>query len=159
MFITAPGLVQHLHPSRVAPRQSHWPAITLALERPWYLLVHRVACSGGDGSARALSQTTLVGWDATLLDLLACLPAARITGLARLERCRGAGPGWALQWVGALWASAPGESAALGSLLFQMGQDRQLRDTRLRPVGDAPGRRLLYAVASGAAASSTDGTC
>ena len=66
MFITAPGLVQHLHPSQVAPRQAHWPAITLAIERPWYLLVHRVACGG-----RTRSQTTLVAWDTTLMALLA----------------------------------------------------------------------------------------
>ncbi len=151
MFITAPGLVQHPHPSQVAPHPSHWPAITLALERPWYLLVHRVACGG-----RTWSQTTLVGWDATLLDLLACLPAASITGLARLERRTDEGPGWALQGIRALWASAPAESAALGALLFQLGQDPQLRDTQLRPVGDAQGRRLLYAVASGAAPPATD---
>jgi len=152
VFITAPGLVQHLHPSEVAPRKSHWPAVTLALERPWYLLVHRVACGGGGGDGgRTQSQTTLVGWDATLLDLLACLPAADITGLARLERRADVGPGWALQWITALWASAPGESAALGGLLFQLGPDPQLRDTQLRPVGPAPGRRLLYAVAPGPA--------
>ena len=90
MFITAPGLIQHLHPSQVAPRQSHWPAITLALERPWYLLVHRVACGG-----RTLTQTTLVGWDTTLLDLLARMPATDVCGMARLDRHAGAAAPWA----------------------------------------------------------------
>ncbi|WP_322469603.1 hypothetical protein SOM08_20250 [Hydrogenophaga sp. SNF1] len=139
MFITAPGLVQHLHPTQVAPPQTHWPAITLALERPWYLLVHEVACNG-----RKLSQTSLVAWDTTLLDLLAHIPVADLSGIARLGRRRGAGPSWALEWIGALWAPAPGESPALGPLLFQLGTDPQLRNTDLQPVGEAAGRRLLY---------------
>ena len=139
MFITAPGLVQHLHPSQVAPRQTHWPAITLALERPWYLLVHRVSCKG-----QTLSQTSLVAWDTTLLDLLARIPMADLSGIARLERRRGAGPSWALEWISALWAPAPGESPALGPLLFQLGTDPQLRTTHRLPVAEAAGRRLLY---------------
>lgn len=142
MFITAPGLVQHLHPSQVAPRQTHWRAITLAAERPWYLLVHQVTCNG-----RPLSQTSLVAWDATLLDLLAHMPAADLTGIARLDRHPGPGPGWALRWMDALWAPAPGESSALGPLLFKLGQDPQVRNTHLLPVGHAPGRRLLFEAA------------
>ena len=139
MFITAPGLVQHLHPSQVAPRQAHWPAITLAIERPWYLLVHRVACGGG-----TLSQTTLVAWDTTLMALLAIIPAVDVTGVARLHRCTDEGPGWALQGVSALWTSAPCEAPAVGPMLFQLGTDPQLRSTDMQPVGDAPGRRLLF---------------
>ena len=140
MFITAPGLVQHLHPSQVAPRQTHWPAITLALERPWYLLVHQVSCNG-----HKRSQTSLVAWDTTLLDLLARIPVADLSGIARLNRRRGAGPSWALEWISALWAPAPGEPLALGPLLFTLGTDPQLRNTDLLPVGEAAGRRLLYA--------------
>ncbi|QRR36299.1 hypothetical protein JNX00_10740 [Hydrogenophaga sp. YM1] len=142
MFVTAPGLVQHLHPAQVAPRQTHWPAITLALERPWYLLVHQVSCNG-----QKRSQTSLVAWDTTLLDLLARIPIADLSGIARLERRHDAGPSWALEWIGALWAPAPGESPALGPLLFQLGQDPQLRSTDLLPVGEAAGRRLLYEAA------------
>ncbi|MGC4394288.1 hypothetical protein [Hydrogenophaga sp. T2] len=139
MFITAPGLVQYLHPSQVAPRQTHWPAVTLALERPWYLLVHDVCCHG-----RRRSQTTLVGWDASLLDLLAQIPVADLSGIARLAPRRGAGPRRALDWMGALWAPAPGESPAVGPLLFRLSGDLQLRTTNGSPVGDAPGRRLLF---------------
>ncbi|QRR33914.1 hypothetical protein JNX00_20135 [Hydrogenophaga sp. YM1] len=139
MFITAPGLVQHLHPAQVAPRQTHWPAITLALERPWYLLVHDVSFNG-----QMVSQTSLVAWDTTLLDLLAHIPVADLSGIARLERHRGAGPSWALEWISALWAPAPGEPLALGPLLFTLGTDPQLRNTDLLPVGEAAGRRLLY---------------
>ena len=145
MFITAPGLVQHLHPSQVAPPQSRWRALTLSMERPWYLLVHRVVCGG-----RPQSQTSLVAWDETLIDLMACMPVADITAVARLDRCTGAGPAWGLHWVGALWAAAPGEAALLGPLLFTLGTDPQVRNTRLLPVGDAPGRRLLFSAAPGA---------
>ena len=144
MFITAPGLVQFLHPSMVAPRQEHWSAITLALERPWYLLVHEVSYAG-----QQVSQTTLVAWDHALLELLACIPVEDLRGIARLDRCREAGPSWVLEWIGALWATAPGEPPALGRLLFTLGQDPQLRNTDLLPVAEAPGRRLLYEASSG----------
>ena len=144
MFITAPGLVQFLHPSKVALHQSHWPAITLALERPWYLLVHQVSFNG-----KKVSQTSLVAWDHTLLDLLARIPVADLSGIARLHRRRDAGPSWALEWIGALWAPAPCESPALGPVLFQLGQDPQLRNANLQPVSEAPGRRLLYEAPSG----------
>ena len=143
VFITAPGLVQHLHPSKVAPHQSHWPAITLALERPWYLLVYDVSYNG-----QKVSQTSLVAWDHTLLDLLARIPVADLSGIARLDRRRDAGPNWVLEWIGALWAPAPGEPPALGPLVFQLGQDPQLRNTDLLPVAEAPGRRLLYEASS-----------
>ncbi len=139
MFITAPGLVQHLHPSQVAPRQTHWPAITLALERPWYLLVYDVSFNG-----RKVSQTSLVAWDTTLLEMLAQIPVADLSGIARLDRRRGPGPHWALQWIGALWVPSPGEVSSVGPLLLTLDQDPQVRDTRLLPVAEASGRRLLY---------------
>lgn len=138
MFITAPGLVQHLHPSHVAPRQSHWPAITLALEHHWYLLIHDVCCQG-----RKLSQTSLVAWDSTLLDLLERIPAADLRGIARVDRRREPGPSWALQWIGALWAPAPCEAQEVGPLLFQLDNDPQVRNASLLRVDHRPGRRLL----------------
>lgn len=139
MFITAPGLVQYLHPTMVAPRQSHWPAITLALERPWYLLVYDVAYKG-----KKVSQTSLVAWDATLLDMLDLIPLTDLNGIARLDRCRGTGPSWAFQWISALWAPAPCEGLGADGLMFKLHDDPQLRDTRLQPVADTQGRRLLY---------------
>lgn len=141
MFITAPGLIQHLHPSSVAPRQSHWPAITLAMERPWYLLTYDVAYKG-----QKVSQTTLVAWEATLLEMLAQIPREDVTGIARLERRREPGASWATQWVDALWAPSPREAQAVGSLLLKLDDDSQVRDTRLLPApDDQPDRRLLYA--------------
>lgn len=139
MFITAAGLVQYLHPSKVAPRQSHWPAVTLSMERPWCLLVHDVSYKG-----QKVSQTCLVGWDNTLLDLLAEIPVANLTGIARLDRCRDSGPRWSFNWIGALWAPAPCEAPSVGPLLFKLDDDPQVRDGRLLPVPEAPGRRLLY---------------
>lgn len=91
MFITAPGLVQHLHPSQVAPRQTHWPAITLSMARPWYLLVYDVSYNG-----QKVSQTCLVAWDNTLLEILAQIPMADLSGIARLDRRRWPEPRWAL---------------------------------------------------------------
>ena len=48
----------------------------------------------------------------------------------------------------ALCARTAREAQALGPLLFTLGADPQLRNTHLQPVGDAPGRRLLYAAAN-----------
>lgn len=139
MFITAPGFVQFLHPSRVAPRQSHWPAITLSMERPWYLLVYDVSCNG-----RKVSQTSLVAWDATLLDMLAQIPLADLTGIARLGRRREPGPSWTIHWIGALWTPSPCEAQSTGPLLFKLDDDPQVRNAHLLAMPDSPGRRLLY---------------
>ena len=139
VFITAPGLVQHLHPSLVAPRQSHWPALTLALERHWYLLTYDVAYKG-----QKVSQTSLVAWDDTLLEMLARIPRADLTGIARLERRREPGPTWALHWISELWAPLPSEAQAMDPLLFKLDEPHT-RDTRLLPASDEPRRGLLYA--------------
>ncbi len=142
MFITASGLVQYLHPSQVAPRQTHWPALTLSMERPWCLLVYDVSYNG-----QKLSQTSLVAWDNTLLDLLAEIPVADLTGIARLDRRREPGPRWAFNWIGALWAPSPHETPSVGPLLFRLNDDPHVRDSRLLPVPHAAGRRLLYEAA------------
>jgi hypothetical protein len=139
LFISAPGLVQFLHPSQVAPRQSYAPAITLSMEWPWYLLVYDVAYKG-----QRVSQTSLVAWDATLVELLAQIPQADLRGIARLDRRRELGPSWAFRWIGELWASSSREAQAVGPLLIKFDDDRMVRDTRLVPVPDEPGRRLLH---------------
>ncbi|NIM41340.1 MAG: hypothetical protein GTN84_09560 [Hydrogenophaga sp.] len=139
MFTTAPGLVQYLHPSQVAPRQSHWPAITLSMERPWCLLVYDVSYNG-----QKLSQTSLVAWDNTLLDLLAKIPVTDLKGIARLDRRRDSGPSWSFNWIDALWTPAPCEAPSVGALLFKLSDDPHVRNGRMQPMPGAPGRRLLY---------------
>lgn len=104
------------------------------------MLVYDVSYMG-----KKVSQTTLVAWDATLLDMLAQIPAQDLSGIARLDRRREAGPSWEVQWIGALWAPSPKEAAVVGPMLFTLGDDPQVRDTRLLPVPEEPGRRLLYA--------------
>ncbi len=139
MFITAAGLVQYLHPSLVAPRQSHWPAITLSMERPWCLLVYDVSYNG-----QKVSQTSLVAWDNTLLDMLAEIPVADLKGIARLDRRRDSGPSWSFSWIDALWRPAPCEPPSVGPVLFKLSDDPHVRNGRMQPVPGAPGRRLLY---------------
>ena len=72
MFITANGSASFLHPSNVAHQQHHWTVATRALEAPWYLLVYDVTCH----RRRRVSQTSLVAWDETLVDMLARIPSA-----------------------------------------------------------------------------------
>ena len=140
MFITASGSASCLHPSNVTRQQHHWGVATRALEAPWYLLVYDVTCH----RRRRVSQTSLVAWDETLVDMLARIPAADVTGIGRLDRRHGSGPCWSLQWIEALWQPAPSEARDLGPLLLKLGDDPQVRDALLRPVGDMQGRRLLY---------------
>ncbi|WP_236953880.1 hypothetical protein [Hydrogenophaga sp. PBC] len=89
-----------------------------------------------------------MAWDHTLLDLLAQIPVGDLSGIARLDRRHDAGPNWALEWIGALWAPGPCEPPALGPLLFKLGDDPQVRNTDLLPVAEAPGRRLLFEASS-----------
>jgi hypothetical protein len=140
MFITANGSASFLHPSNVAHQQHHWTVATRALEAPWYLLVYDVTCH----RRRRVSQTSLVAWEESLVDMLARIPAADVTGIGRLDRRHGAGPCWSLQWIDALWQPAPNEARAVGPLLLKLGDDPQVRDALLRPVGDMQGRRLLH---------------
>lgn len=140
MFITTNGATPFLHPSRVARQQKHCAVVTRALEAPWYLLVYEVTCH----QQRKVSQTSLVAWDEALVDMLTRIPPTDLTGIGRLDRHHGPGPCWNLQWLDALWKPAPDEVRAVGPLLLKLGDDAQVRDALLRPVGDVPGRRLLY---------------
>jgi hypothetical protein len=140
MFIAANGPAPFLHPSNVKGQQHHWTVATRALEAPWYLLVYDVTSH----RRRRVSQTSLVAWDETLVDMLTRIPAADVTGIGRLDRRHGPGPCWSLQWIDALWQPAPNEARASGPLLLKLGDDPQVRDALLRPVGEMHGRRLLY---------------
>jgi hypothetical protein len=139
MFVTSSSFVQHLHPSSVLPPQSHWRVLTLTLERHWYLLVFKVVNQG-----RLVTQTALVAWDETLVDLLAEIPKERLMGIARLDwQADHSGP-WALRWMDDLWSSSPSEAGTVGPLVFRLGADAQTRDIQLRPVGECADRRRLY---------------
>lgn len=137
MFVTQPSFQQDMPAPLVAPGQKYWLATTLSLESPWYLLVYEVSCDG-----QKLSQTSLVAWESMLLAMLAEIPVADVTGIARLEKRRDALRPWELMWIDSLWEPSPGE--AEGVLLMRLVSDTQLRDAHSRPVSDAKGRRLLY---------------
>lgn len=137
MFVTQPNFQQDMPAPLVAPGQKYWRAATLSLESPWYLLVYDVSCGG-----QKLSQTSLVAWEATLLDMLAEIPNADVSRIARLEKRRDAQAPWELMWIDALWEPSPGEP--VGLLLMRLASDSSIRDAHLLPVSDVPGRRLIY---------------
>jgi hypothetical protein len=122
--------------------QNHWPIVTRALEAPWYLLVYDVTCSKG----RRVSQTSLVGSDEALLELLGDVAAADLKSIGRLDRRHGTAACWELRWVAALWRPAPAEVRMAGPLLIRFYAETLVRDVLLRPVGELAGRRLLYSV-------------
>ncbi|MGX5651327.1 hypothetical protein ACWKW4_13810 [Hydrogenophaga borbori] len=148
MFVTSDAFVQFLHPSAVAPRQQYWRMVTLTLERHWYLVVYNVIYQG-----RKVSQTSLVAWDATLLDMLAEIPAEDLMGVARLDWRAGDRASWSLRWVETLWKSSNTEAQAIGPLVFTLNADSQARNVQLIPVSGCPERQLLF---HSRAASKTD---
>lgn len=140
MFITANGLAALHHPSRATLRQKHWSVVTCALEAPWYLLVYDVSCWQG----RRVSQTSLVASEEALVEMLDEIAVADLKGIGRLDRRHGGGPGWGLNWIGALWRPALDEARTVGSLLLRFDREALVRDALLRTVGERAGRKLLY---------------
>jgi hypothetical protein len=140
MFITSSGFVSFRHPSIAPHQQKHWPVVTRALEGPWYLVVYEVTCRKG----RRVSQTSLVACDEALVDMLGEIAVADVKGIGRLDRRHGLGPNWDLKWIRALWKPALGEARKVGSLLLRFEADPFVRDARLQPVEEVPGRRPLY---------------
>jgi hypothetical protein len=140
MFITSNGSASFRHPSIAPHKQKHWTVVTCALEGPWYLVVYDVTCRKG----RRVSQTSLVGCDEALVDMLDEIAGADLKGIGRLDRRHGPGPGWSLKWINALWRPAVGEARNVGPLLLRFDAEPLVRDALLRPVEELSGRRLLY---------------
>lgn len=140
MFITTESCAPIQHPSRIASKLRRCEVVTQALEAPWYLLVYDVTCSKG----RRVSQTSLVGCDKALVDLLETMDAADIRGIGRLDRRHSSGPNWGLKWIDAVWKPGLGEARMGGPLLLRLDAESVVRDALLRSVGDVAGRRLVY---------------
>lgn len=141
MFITTEGCAPIHHPSRLTSKLRPCEVITQALEAPWYLLVYDVTC----GKGRRVSQTSLVCCDGALMDVLDAMDAAGIRGIGRLDRHHGSGPNWDLRWIAAIWKPGPCEARMVGPLLLRFDAEPMVRDALLRPVGEGPERRPLYA--------------
>jgi hypothetical protein len=140
MFITSNGSASFHHPSIAPHKQKHWTVVTCALEGPWYLVVYDVTCRKG----RRVSQTSLVGCDEALVDMLGEIAVDDVKGIGRVDRRHGPGHSWELKWLDALWTPARGEIRKVGPLLLRFDAEPSLRDALLRPVGESPGRRLLF---------------
>lgn len=142
MFITSNGSTSFRHPSIASHKQKHWSVVTCALEGPWYLVVYDVTCRKG----RRVSQTSLVGCDEALVDMLGEIAVADVKGIGRLDRRHEPRRTWSFRWIGALWKPALHERREVGPLLLRFEVEPLVRDALLRPVGEVPGRWLLYAV-------------
>ena len=142
MFITSNGSNPFRHPSIAPHKLQHWTVVTRALEGPWYLVVYDVTCRKG----RRVSQTSLVGCDEALVDMLSEIAVADVKGIGRLDRCHGPSPSWSFKWINALWTPVLGEARKVGPLLLRFNAEGLVRDALLRQVAELPGRRLLYSV-------------
>jgi hypothetical protein len=153
MFVTSEAFVQFLHPSAVAPPQQYWRVVTLTLERHWYLVVHKVLYKG-----RKVSQTALVAWEATLLDLLNEIPAEDLIGIARFDWVANHSAGWSLRWIETLWKPSQSEALVTGPLVLTLDTDPQTRNCQLLPVSQCPGRQLLFSARRFSGLSTSTGT-
>lgn len=152
MFVTMPYFEQAMPAQLVAPNHKHWRAVTLSTEGPWFVLVY-LAQYG----RRKVPQSTLVAWEATLLDILAGIPEEDCVAIARLTKQDGIHGRWDMQWIDALWQPGEDELETAGIVLLQMEGDSQVRDAHLEPVAVRTGRVLLFqAMASRPMASQTD---
>lgn len=139
LFVTAPHFEQFMPRDLIVPNQKHWKAVTLSLGSPWYLFVYEVEYEG-----RKVHQTTLVAWEATLLEILEVIPKEDQRAVARLQMCRDPDARWEIGWIQNIWASTTEEANETGSLLLQMEGDPVLRDAHLHPVPPKPGREMLF---------------
>lgn len=142
MFITTEGCAPISHPSKLGSKLRLHEVVTQALEAPWYLLVYDVNC----GKGRRVSQTSLVGCDDALVDLLDTMNVTDIRSLGRLDRRPCTDSSWGLKWISAVWKPGPRENRMTGPLLLRFDAEPTVRDALLRPVAERPGRRLLYSV-------------
>jgi len=140
VFITTEGCVPIQHPSTLAGKLKRSEVVTQALEAPWYLLVYDVTC----GKGRRVSQTSLVGCDKALVNLLETMVAADIRNIGRLDRRHRSGPSWGLKWIASVWKPGRSEARVVGELLLRFEAEPVVRDALLRPAGEAAERRLLY---------------
>lgn len=153
MFVTSDAFVQYLHPSAVAPRQHYWRVVTLTLERHWYLVVHKVLHQG-----RKVPQTSLVAWDATLVDLLTMIPVTDLIAIARFDWVADHSAGWSLRWIETLWKPSQSEALAIGPLVLTLDTDPQTRNCQLLPVSQCPGRQVLFSARRFSGLSTSTGT-
>lgn len=105
-------------------------------------MIYDVTCSKGS----RVSQTSLVGCDVALVEMLGEIAVADVKGIGRLDRGHGPSPSWELKWIDALWTPALGEARKMGPLLLRFDAEPLVRDALLRPVGESPERRLLYSM-------------
>lgn len=137
--MTAPHFEQFVPHDLIGPDQKCWQAVTLSLESPWYLLVYEADCDD-----RKVTQTTLVAWESTLLDILTALPEGACMTIARLERHQDQVARWEMKWIQRIWASTGDECNETGLFLLQLEGDSQLRNAHLQLMPNRAGRKLLF---------------
>ena len=141
MFITTSQFKQYMPRGLIGPDETYWRAVTLSLEKPWFLFVYEVECEG-----RRVPQTMLVAWESALLDTLAVVPKAYRRAVGRLEKSRDKRAHWDLRWIQSIWAATCDEANEVGSVIFQFEDDLQLFDAHLQPVPRNSARELLFGV-------------
>jgi hypothetical protein len=134
-----PQFEQFMPRELIGPNQKYWRTVTLSLETPWYLFVYEAEFEG-----QRVPQTMLVGWESTLLDILASIPEANCMAIARLEKHRVQAARWDMTWIQRIWAPTREESNETGLFLLQLEGDPVLRDAHLQPVPTRTGRKLLF---------------
>lgn len=141
MFVTMPHFEQCMPPAFVGEGHKYWRAVTLSSFASWYMVVYDTVCEGVE-----MSQTTLVTWEATLLQVLEGLPANAVRAVSLVESTSSTG-GWTQRAIQEMWSAAPSEVESTGRLLIKFRDDERVVDATFSPVAHHEGRTLLFEVA------------
>lgn len=141
MFVTQPSFEQYVPAGLGGPDCRYWRAVGLSLEAPWYLCVRRGL--GGEPSA-----TTLVAWEADLLDLVNSNDELGFGAIARLDKSADGAGRWSLRWIDAIWLASNDECEEVGLVLLLEGEPLPT-DEHLNAVKPRDDRTLVFRDSSG----------
>lgn len=136
MFVTLPTFEQYVPAGLGGPDCRYWRAVGLSLETPWYLCVRR-------GQGGEPSTTTLVAWEADLLDLVNSNDEAGCGAIARLDKSADGAGRWTLRWIDAIWLASNDEREEVG-LVLQLEGEPLPTDEHLQAVRPRNDRTLIF---------------
>ncbi len=138
MFITTPQYEQCM-PDTPEQEPRWWRSVTLFAASYWFLFVYETGNDGEQGPETAMAFDE---W--TLFSLVSKTPVQARKAICRFEREGGRCGRWTPRWLEAMWVSGPSEVETTGVVLLQFEGEPGVRDIRMAPIENAPGRRLLF---------------
>lgn len=137
MFVTQTQFEQYVPAPITTPDRRFWRAINLSLPTPWYLCIYRLR---GELS----SKTILIAWEADLLQFVTSQGSSSVSGVARFDMASTEREHWTMHWIESMWLSASDEQEEVGPLVFQLEDEEDLRDDRMRVLPSRSDRVRVF---------------